>query len=135
MSVLVSIFCGGPLALVAWTVWEWRDVGRPQPVDCVKVMAFAEATLPRSAWDARCTAAHWQDTSVDAEFRMPRREVAPWLAGTYPGHEPSEFCDVDLCLNVQYGETPAPSGAAAVDVKVTYEDGDTALVRLGSFTL
>ncbi len=133
--MLVSFLCGGPLALVAWTVWEWKDVGRAQPVDCTKAMAFAEATLPKSAWDARCTATHWQDTFVDVEFRMPRREVRPWLAGTYPGHEPPPSCHADVCLDVGYGEPPAPGGAAAVNVKVTYEDGDTALVHLGAFDL
>ncbi|QGZ49726.1 hypothetical protein GPZ77_16295 [Streptomyces sp. QHH-9511] len=134
VSVLVTVVCGGPLALLVWGAIAFGQAGDPKPVDCAQAMKWAQATLPKSAREPRCATASWLDTYVTADFRMPRAEVAGWLAGTYPGTEPDkqEFCEADLCLNVQYGQAVEPHGPVAVDVKVTYE-GETALVRLRAF--
>ncbi|MER7111575.1 hypothetical protein [Streptomyces sp. NPDC000229] len=125
---------GVPAGCVAWGAYALTESGRAQEVPCDKAVAFAQGTLPKSAWDARCTQAAWLDTQVHAEFRMPDRESGMWLAATYPGVEPSLSCDTDLCLNVQYGDAAPTDGPVAVNVEVTYEGGGTALVRLLAFT-
>ncbi|MET9538098.1 hypothetical protein ABZY16_11405 [Streptomyces sp. NPDC006553] len=127
VSVAATFFCGGPLAVLVWGAMAWDEAGDSKPVDCAEVMTFARGSLPMSAEDARCTAAHWQETQVRADFRMPRAEVGGWLDATYPTGEPAFSCEQDLCLDVSYDE------ALYVDVKVTYEDGDTALVRVEAF--
>ncbi|MEU9994424.1 hypothetical protein [Streptomyces sp. NPDC050848] len=134
VTALVSIVCGGPLALLVWGAMAWDEMGKPQPMDCAEAMDWANATMPKSARDPHCTVSNWLDTQVNAEFRMPRAEVAGWLAGTYPGGEVRSYCQTDLCVDVQ--ETPPePGGPAAVNVTVTYEDGGTALVHVMPFTV
>lgn len=134
VSALVTVFCGGPLALLAWAAVGFDEATGPQPVDCADALEWAQATLPESAVEPRCTTASWLDTQVTADFRMPRGEAAQWLAGTYPGTEPRkpQFCDHDLCVNVQYDGEAEPGGPVAVDVTVTYE-GESALVHLLAF--
>ncbi|MGW6395225.1 hypothetical protein ACWFR1_33065 [Streptomyces sp. NPDC055103] len=129
VSAVVTLFCGGPLALLVWGAMAWDDIGRPEPVDCAEAMTFARGALPADATEARCTAAHWQDTTVEAEFRMPRDRVKAWVAGTYPTGEPSYACEQDLCVDVSYGD------ALYVHLRVAYEDGVTALVRVEAFDI
>ncbi|MEV7570056.1 hypothetical protein [Streptomyces tanashiensis] len=127
-SVVVTLFCGGPIALLAWGAMAWSEIGETEQVDCAEVMTFARGSLPASAEDARCTAAHWQDTTATAEFRMPRSAVAGWLEATYPAGKPAAFsCTQDRCVDVSYDEM------LYVHVRVTYEDGVTALVRVEAF--
>ncbi|MFE1231208.1 hypothetical protein [Streptomyces sp. NPDC058745] len=127
VSVLVTLCCGGPLALLVWGALAWSSAGDATGVSCTEAMDFARGSLPASAGHARCTEAHWQETRVTADFLMPRGEVADWLAATYPAGEPPYSCAGDLCLKVSYDE------ALYVDVRVTYEDADTAHVRLSAF--
>ncbi|MEU6619467.1 hypothetical protein ABZ926_01560 [Streptomyces litmocidini] len=127
VSALVTLFCGGPIAVLVWGAMAWSEIGETKQVDCAEMMTFARGSLPASAGDARCTAAHWQDTRATAEFRMPRAEVAGWLEATYPTGEPAFGCEQDRCVDVSYDET------LYVHVRVTYEDGVTALVRVEAF--
>jgi hypothetical protein len=127
VSALVTLFCGGPLAVLVWGAMAWSEIGESKPVDCAQLMAFARGSLPMSAEDAHCTAAHWQDTQATAEFRMPRAEVGPWLEATYPTGEPVYACEQDRCVDVSFDEQ------LYVHVRVTYEDGVTALVRVEAF--
>ncbi|MFB6842452.1 hypothetical protein [Streptomyces sp. NPDC056361] len=129
VTVLVTAFCGGPVALFAWFVTGLDDVGMPKPAACSEVMAFAHGSLPADAEDARCTEAHFQDTTVEAEFRMPRAGVGAWLKATYPTGEPALGCEQGRCVDVSYDD------ALYVRVRVTYEDGATALVRVEAFDL
>lgn len=131
---LAVVLLGLPGGCVAWGAYAWSQAGSAHEVPCPEAVAFARGTLPKSAWDAKCTQAVWLDTQVDAEFRMPEWEAGMWLTATYPGVEPSIPCDTDLCLNVQYGDAAPEDGPVAVDVEVTYEGGGTALVRLLAFT-
>lgn len=134
VTVLVSFFCGGPIALVIWAAMAFSEAGKPEPMDCAEAMDWAHATMPKSAEDQHCTVSSWLDTQVKAEFRMPRGEVAGWLAGTYPGGRIRSYCPTDLCVDVQE-MPPDPGGPAAVNVNVTYEDGGTALVHVMPFTV
>ena len=127
MTLVVVL--GVPAGCVAWGAYALSESGREREVPCDKALAFARAALPEGARDARCTGAHWQDTYVTASFRMARAETVPWLSATYPAARRAVSCDTDLCLRAEYGDTDL----AAVDVDVTYEDGDTALVRLRAF--
>ncbi|MEU7070759.1 hypothetical protein AB0B30_08070 [Streptomyces narbonensis] len=129
VSVLATFFCGGPLAFLVWGAMVWDDIGKEKPYDCAEAMAFARGRLPAGAEDARCTERHFQDSFVTADFRMPRAEVAPWLAATYPTGTTEPTCKQDLCVDVSYDQL------LYVDVQVTYEDGDTALVRVEAFDM
>ncbi|MEU7700856.1 hypothetical protein ACF064_26875 [Streptomyces sp. NPDC015492] len=126
-SAAVTVFCGGPAAVLVWGATAWSEIGEPEQVDCAEVMTFARGGLPASAEDARCTAAHWQETVAEAEFRMPRDEVGGWLEATYPAGKPAFSCEQDRCVDVSFDE------ALFVRLRVTYEDGGTALVRVRAF--
>ncbi|MFJ4336958.1 hypothetical protein [Streptomyces sp. NPDC088915] len=127
-TVVMTVVCGGPMALLGWGAMAWSEMGEAKPADCAEVMTFARGTLPADARDARCTLAHFQDTLVEAEFRMDRAGAAAWLTVTYPAGEPSS-CEEDVCVRASYDE------ALFVDVTIAYEDGDTALVRVEAFDL
>ncbi|MFE5483727.1 hypothetical protein [Streptomyces sp. NPDC056527] len=134
VTVLVSFLCGGPIALLVWAGMSFSEAGEPKPMDCGEAMEWAQATMPKSARDPRCTVSNWLDTRVSAKFRMPRGEAAGWVAGTYPGGEVRPYCHTDLCVDVRE-PTPEPGGPVVVNVTVTYEDGDTALVLVMPFTV
>ncbi|MFJ3584677.1 hypothetical protein ACIPPS_20965 [Streptomyces sp. NPDC090127] len=126
VSALVTVLCGGPLALLVWGAMAWDATGDAKPVDCAEAMDFARGSLPSGAEEPRCTAAHWQDTYVTVEFRMERAAYEPWLAAVYPDREPDSTCDhgISACSEISFDE------ALFVEVGVVYEDGDTALVHL-----
>ncbi|MFF4170279.1 hypothetical protein [Streptomyces sp. NPDC001744] len=126
-SALATVVCGGPLALLVWGAMAWDDIGKPEPADCSEVMTFARGRLPADARDARCTAAHWQDTRAVAEFRTGRAVAGAWLAATYPAGKPAPSCEQDVCVDVAYGQE------LYVHVRIAYEDGETALVRVEAF--
>ncbi|MFD8210073.1 hypothetical protein ACFV2S_27180 [Streptomyces sp. NPDC059695] len=126
-SAVVTLLCGGPIAFVVWGAMAWSEIGETKQVDCAEVMTFARGSLPVSAEDARCTAAHWQDTQATAEFRMPRSEVAGWLEAAYPTGKPAFSCDRDRCVDVSFDDV------LYVHVRVVYEDGVTALVHVEAF--
>ncbi|MYV67493.1 hypothetical protein GT043_16480 [Streptomyces sp. SID2131] len=128
-TALMTVVCGGPMALLAWGAAAWDGIGEPKPADCAEVMTFARGTLPADARDARCTAAHWQETQVMAEFRTDRAGVGAWLAATCPAGEPAYSCEVNVYVRASYDEV------LFVDVTIAYEDGETALVRVEPFDL
>ncbi|MCX2182144.1 hypothetical protein KV205_16635 [Streptomyces sp. SKN60] len=117
-----------PAGCVAWAAYSFSESTREQPVDCGKALDYAWATLPRSARDAHCTAMHWQDTYVEAQFRMPAAEVAGWVAGSYPAAQASSY---EEGLHVSY--PPKAGWAYEVGIHVRYEGGDTALVRVTAY--
>ncbi|MEU9992296.1 hypothetical protein AB0E10_36875 [Streptomyces sp. NPDC048045] len=129
--------------------WDPSDDARKVP--CAEALAFGGAELPRGAYDTGCTVRAWMDTDYTARFRMPKDGVGDWLRTAYP-HAPAprtEHCypdSVDLCLHLEFekgyadyaGDVPGRSdpgfGAYALDVDVTYEGPDRALVRFSAFT-
>ncbi|MFF7751868.1 hypothetical protein ACFZCP_22020 [Streptomyces sp. NPDC007971] len=129
--------------------WDPSDDARKVP--CAEALAFGGAELPRGAYDTECTVRAWMDTDYTARFRMPKDGVGDWLRSTYPNApEPKgEHCipdSVDLCVHLEFqkgyadyaGQVPGASdpgfGAYALDVDVTYEGPDRALVRFSAFT-
>ncbi|MCX4824646.1 hypothetical protein OG883_33295 [Streptomyces sp. NBC_01142] len=139
VSVTVLAVCSLPVACIVWLGFVMREAGESQQVECAEAMRFVGGSLPEGARDEKCGAAHWMDTQYTATFRMPGSDVAGWLAKTFPGHEPRNYCEKDVCLDVQYGDPEAPSGAPdgadVVNLTVVHEDGDTALVDLIAFTV
>ncbi|MFF5712033.1 hypothetical protein [Streptomyces sp. NPDC012756] len=129
LAVGLVALCGLPVAVLVWGAYSFSEAGKPQPVDCAEAMTFAHGRLPADAEDARCAEAHWQDSYVTVDFRMPRAGVADWLRTTYPTGRRPVSCDGDLCLDADYDQ------ALYVNVKVVYEDGGTALVHLSSFNV
>jgi hypothetical protein len=122
-----------------WWLWataealEESTAGHEAP--CAEALAFAGGTLPSGATDARCTVQSWQDTYYQADFRMPRGEVADWTARNWPALKTrTEFCHPEsaaLC-----GSTDSTGGQAhALNITVIYEGADTARVRVEAFTM
>ncbi|MFJ7063998.1 hypothetical protein [Streptomyces sp. NPDC101115] len=130
VGITVGLFvcCGLPVSCVAWGAYSFSEAGRPQPVDCGEALAYGYAVLPVSARDATCTYAHWQDSYVEAEFRMPADEVAGWLEATYPAATVSEGG-----RRHHVGFAPASGKAHEVGVTVTDEGGGTAHVRFVAY--
>ncbi|MFD0367303.1 hypothetical protein [Streptomyces sp. NPDC059071] len=127
VGITVGLFvcCGLPVSCAAWGAYSFSEAGKPQPVDCAEALAYAYAVLPVSARDAHCTYAHWQDSYVEAEFRMPADEVAGWLTATYPTATVSEG---GRRHHVEFA--PVSGKAYEAGVTVTDEGGGTALVRV-----
>ncbi|MFJ7959538.1 hypothetical protein ACIQ62_24970 [Streptomyces sp. NPDC096319] len=128
LVVALVALCGLPVTLLMWGAYSFSQAGKPQPVDCAAAMQFAHGRLPADAEEARCTEAHWQDSFVTVDFRLPRAGVADWLETTYPGAKAPAACDGDLCRDTDFGQ------ALYVSVEVAYE-GDAALVHLTAFNV
>ncbi|MGW8763453.1 hypothetical protein ACWGN5_13230 [Streptomyces sp. NPDC055815] len=128
LVVALTVFCGLPVSLVVWGAYSFSEAGKPHPVDCAAAMEFAHGRLPVDAEDARCTEAHWQESLVTVDFRMPRAGAAGWLEAGYPEGEAPATCEGDLCRDTDYGSS------IYVSVKVVYE-GTTALVHLTAFNV
>lgn len=139
------------VAVVRFATSDYPLGGTPEKVPCAEALAFGGARLPHGAHDAECVVQSWLDTTYQARFRMPRRDVRAWLSTTYPvGPEPkTQYCSpdsVDLCLHLGFqagsadyaGLVPGAAGpgfgAHAADVTVTYEGPERALVRFSAFT-
>ncbi|MFF7725988.1 hypothetical protein [Streptomyces sp. NPDC008001] len=108
-------------------------------ISCSEAVEFAGgARMPAHSSDRKCTRRSWRDTSVDGTFRMPRGDVAGWMAENFPGESPltkREYCREDLCVE-QYH--PAEHGRSdddtlIVNVRAAYEEGGTALITLEAF--
>ncbi|MGW0602641.1 hypothetical protein [Streptomyces sp. NPDC002644] len=122
-----------------WYLWAaadaLEDATSTQEAPCAEALAFAGGTLPSGATDAECTVRRWMDTLYEADFRMPRAEVADWTARNWPALETGGVsCHPEsaaLC-----GSTDSPGGQAhALNITSTYEDAGTARVHLEAFTI
>ncbi|MDR6976441.1 Tfp pilus assembly protein PilX [Streptomyces sp. 3330] len=119
---------------------EETDGTRLKKVPCAEALAFGGAALPAGARDAECTVQSWLDTNYQAEFRMPRAGVGPWLTAAYPdapgaGGPGTQACahGSDHCFQLDVTGRPGTE-AYYVDVTVTYENAETARVRYSAFT-
>lgn len=124
-------------------VWALSDEGDPRAgavkkVTCAEALAFGGASLPAEAHIGNCTLQQGIDTAYAAVLRMPREDVRDWLRETYP-NAPEARSDAScgaLCLDVSHENgLPATAGAHVVQVRVEYENAETARVRFSAFTL
>ncbi|BCL21895.1 hypothetical protein ACPCBX_33760 [Streptomyces tuirus] len=129
-------------------LWAWTDdddahdgtrAGAAAAVPCTEALAFGAAARPANARVDDCTVQRGIDTSYAAVLRMPREDVRDWLRQTYPNGPEARAgggaCGV-LCLDVTHENgLPGTAEAHVVQVRVEYENAETALVRFSAFTM
>ncbi|GAA2602633.1 hypothetical protein GCM10010304_59590 [Streptomyces roseoviolaceus] len=112
--------------------------GGQAKVACAEALAFGGAERPANVQPERCTVQHGIDTAYAAVLRMPREDVRAWLRETYPNAPEIRTGDPcgALCLDVSHEDgLPASAEAHVVQVRVEYENAETALVRFSAFTM
>ncbi|MBL1096095.1 hypothetical protein [Streptomyces coffeae] len=134
---IIALLLGGALWLVLSVVLD-DPLDNTAETSCSGAMSFAGGELPEGVTDEHCTERSWQDVTMEGSFRMPRADVAGWLDSSFPGSRErasssSASCDGDLCLHIE--PLPMDAEAAAADITVVYEGGDTALVHFSAFTV
>ncbi|CAL9518654.1 hypothetical protein SUDANB108_03816 [Streptomyces sp. enrichment culture] len=146
---LVLPFLAVPVVVLGFLVigmfmWAWPDEngddrsGAAATVPCAEALAFGGAGRPGGAEVRDCTVQHGIDTAYAAVLRMPRGDVRDWLRATYPdAPEPRTggSCGA-LCLDVTHEEgLPGTAEAHVVQLRVEYENAETARVRFSAFTM
>ncbi|MFJ7335424.1 hypothetical protein ACIQU3_11885 [Streptomyces sp. NPDC101110] len=134
--------------IVGLFLWAWSDddgtggdgrTGAAATVPCTEALAFGAAERPANAHVHDCTVQRGIDTSYSAVLRMPREDVRDWLRETYPdAPEPRTGGGVcgALCLDVTHEDgLPGTAEAHVVQVRVEYENAETARVRFSAFTM
>ncbi|GGW62664.1 hypothetical protein GCM10010503_44970 [Streptomyces lucensis JCM 4490] len=151
LALPVALLTGLVVMVVAWLRPDAPLGGESGEVPCAEALSFGGARLPKGARDTSCTVRSWMDTDYVARFRMPREDVRDWLRATYPdapdpGTRSCHPHSVDLCLDLGLreedwnyagrvpGRTDPGFGAFTVDVDITCEGRDTALVVFSAFT-
>ncbi|CAL9521634.1 hypothetical protein SUDANB2_03850 [Streptomyces sp. enrichment culture] len=147
---LVLPFVALPVLVLGFLVlglfmWAWSDEngddrsGAAAGVPCAEALAFGGAAPPGEAEVRDCTVQRGIDTAYSAVLRMPREDVRGWLRTTYPdAPEPRTGGGVcgALCLDVTHEEgLPGTAQAHVVQVRVEYENAETARVRFSAFTM
>ncbi|PNG19894.1 hypothetical protein [Streptomyces cahuitamycinicus] len=136
--VVLGVLIAG-LFLVAWSDDDGTRAGATATVPCTEALAFGAAERPATARAHDCTVQRGIDTAYAAVLRMPREDVRGWLRTTYPGApEPRTGGGVcgALCLDVTHEDgLPGAAEAHVVQVRVEYENAETALVRFSAFTM
>ncbi|MEW2608770.1 hypothetical protein AB0937_00865 [Streptomyces sp. NPDC047880] len=134
--------------IIGLFLWAWSDddgtggdgrAGAAASVPCTEALAFGAAERPANARAHDCTVQRGIDTSYSAVLRMPREDVRDWLRETYPNApEPRTGGGVcgALCLDVTHEDgLPGTAEAHVVQVRVEYENAETARVRFSAFTM
>ncbi|MFD5231346.1 hypothetical protein ACFWJ5_22965 [Streptomyces qaidamensis] len=136
--VVLGVLIAG-LFLWAWSDDDGTRSGAAATVPCTEALAFGAAERPATARVHDCTVQRGIDTSYAAVLRMPREDVRDWLRRTYPdAPEPRKGGGVcgALCLDVTHEDgLPGAAEAHVVQVRVEYENAETALVRFSAFTM
>ncbi|MFI7016774.1 hypothetical protein [Streptomyces sp. NPDC050164] len=129
--------------IAALFIWALSDEGDPRAgalkkVTCAEALAFGGASPPAHAHVGNCTMQQGIDTAYAAVLRMPREDVRDWLRETYP-NAPQARSDAScgaVCLDVSHEDgLPATAEAHVVQVRVEYENAETARVRFSAFTM
>ena len=126
--------------IIGLFLWAWSDDDESRG----GTRAGATATVPCAERPANarardCTVQRGIDTSYSAVLRMPREDVRDWLRETYPNGPEARTgggaCGA-LCLDVTHENgLPGTAEAHVVQVRVEYENAETALVRFSAFTM
>ncbi|MGX5213835.1 hypothetical protein ACWKT3_34955 [Streptomyces violaceus] len=131
--------------IIGLFLWAWSDdedatrAGAAATVPCAEALAFGAAERPANARAHDCTVQRGIDTAYSAMLRMPREDVRDWLRATYPNAPKARTgggsCEA-LCLDVTHENgLPGTAKAHVVQVRVEYENAETALVRFSAFTM
>ncbi|MFD8707393.1 hypothetical protein ACFV1W_33230 [Kitasatospora sp. NPDC059648] len=123
------------MAPFGYAVTHW-EIGGPTAADCSEVMAFAGGKLPAQATEVHCTdKGGWQDRGYDADFRMPREDLAQRLSTAFPRVRLTGGTTAGLDFGNALAPDAKPPGDQAVTVhlKAAYDGDGTALVRLQAF--
>lgn len=131
--------------IVGLFLWAWSDdeeatrAGATATVPCAEALAFGAVERPVNARAHDCTVQRGIDTAYSAVLRMPREDVRDWLRATYPNAPKARTgggsCGA-LCLDVTHENgLPGTAEAHVVQVRVEYENAETALVRFSAFTM
>ncbi|MFI8090866.1 hypothetical protein ACIF9R_21515 [Streptomyces sp. NPDC086080] len=132
------------LLVAGFTLWAYSEeddaarTGAAVAVPCSEALAFGAAERPEDSDVRDCSVQRGIDTAYTAVLRMPREDVGGWLRATYPDAPKPRSggtCGA-LCLDVT-AETGLPGTAEAhvVQVRVAYENAETARVRFSAFTM
>ncbi|MET9901975.1 hypothetical protein [Streptomyces sp. NPDC006446] len=131
--------CAVPPALLAGLVvfghLFWGGVDH-QEASCEEALAFAAARLPAGASDQDCESYGVMDRAYRGTFRMPRADVAAWVAASFPDRSGAADpgCAADLCVDVRRDPmAKTTKGAYGIGLEVTYEPGAGALVSFGAY--
>ncbi|MEV6292650.1 hypothetical protein ACWET9_12720 [Streptomyces sp. NPDC004059] len=140
LALPVLIMAAAAVMVVRSATSDYPLGGAPEKVSCAEALDFGGAKLPHGAFEDGCTVQTWLDTDYHAEFHMPRAQLWAWLRHTYPdAPEPdTDLCldGADFCVNMDSeGTVPPGIDANAVEIDVTYEGPDQALVRFAAFTV
>ncbi|MEU3935053.1 hypothetical protein AB0E85_23930 [Streptomyces sp. NPDC029044] len=136
--VVLGVLIAG-LFLWAWSDEDGTRAGAAATVPCAEALAFGAAERPATARVDNCTVQRGIDTAYAAVLRMPREDVRDWLRTTYPdapGPRTGGGVCGALCLDVTHEDgLPGTAEAHVVQVRVEYENAETALVRFSAFTM
>ncbi|MFF7309698.1 hypothetical protein [Streptomyces sp. NPDC008137] len=127
------------VGLFTWALTDRDDprAGGPAKAACAEVLLFGGARMPANTQADQCAVQRGIDTAYTAVLRMPREDVRGWLSETYPD-APRVRTDGScgaLCLDVTHEDgLPGTAEAHVVQVRVDYEDAETASVRFSAFT-
>lgn len=122
-------------ALVAYG-WVFSQALKPHSVDCAETESFFGGSIPPGATDVVCTnTGGFMDQAYDADFRMPRERLADRLTAAFPRLTVSQSCKADLCLHNGPDERWDGELSSYMEVTVTYQRDDTALVHIAAYNV
>ncbi|MEU8773438.1 hypothetical protein [Streptomyces sp. NPDC048606] len=138
-AVVAAVAFGGRQAYLFASALD-GTLGAP----CDRAARFVRAAeLPAGTHDRRCTTGQWMSISYELDFRAPREEAEAWLRASYPD-EPVRRGDCwngsDACAHPQPRPVPhtdenGDRQGDVLNVRIDYEDGDVAHVRVSGVTI
>ncbi|MFJ6389453.1 hypothetical protein ACIQJT_17805 [Streptomyces sp. NPDC091972] len=135
LAVPTLVVAGLIAVLVAWLFTDDSVEADVKKTSCVEALAYGGAKLPAGADDAWCGIQAGPEPRYEANFRLRRDEVGPWVAAGYPEGPGlrTEQCRseaVDACLN----GGPVAGKMSAVQIEVVHDGPKWSEVRFVAFT-
>ncbi len=105
-------------------------------MDCTETESFFGGSIPPGATEVVCTNTRgFMDKAYVADFRMPRERLADRLTAAFPRLTVSQSCKADLCLGNRPEERWNGELSSHMEVTVTYQRDDTALVHIAAYNV
>ncbi|MET9880225.1 hypothetical protein ABZZ36_37295 [Actinacidiphila glaucinigra] len=122
-------------ALLAYA-WVFAHALKPHSVDCAETEPFFGGSMPPGATEVVCTNTRgFMDQAYDADFRLPRERLADRLTAAFPRLRVSQSCKADLCLHNRPDEQRNDELSSYMEVTVTYQRDDTALIHIAAYNV